>query len=238
MASWDDEDWDAPGVPPPLPVGGGREGNWDDEDASEDEPEAEVLKKPSAPMKPSKALKLALKAKEVEEQRLETERLLEMERKLNAMSAVERKMEEQRIVEEADLDNARDLFMDGKAGKSDMVPPAEPTLDDFKPVTDDDYKKFATMIGNRCADLNSNPKRTLRYVTFVKDVMRALTKDLGPDDTKDLSTFMGVLSNEKREEFKKSKGIKKKNNKKANVKVDRADDMREDAYDDFADDFM
>lgn len=239
MASWDDEDWEAPSAAAPLPitVGGGPEGTWDDEDVSE-EGEEEVLKKPSAPMKPSKALKLALKAKEAEEQRLETERLLERERNLSAMSAIERKMEEQRIIEEADLENARDLFMDGKAGRGDSAPPAEPTLDNFKPVTDEDFKKFATMIGDRCAELNSNPRRTLRYVTFVKDVIRGLTKDLGPDDAKDLSTFMGLLSNEKRDEFKKSKGIKKKASKKAHVRVDRADDMRENDYDDFADDFM
>lgn len=238
MANWDDEDWDAPSAtaPPPITVGGGPEGKWDDEDVSEEE-ESE-LKKPSAPMKPSKALKLALKAKEVEEQRLETEQLLERERKLNAMSSIERKMEEQRIIEEADLENARDLFMDGKVGNDDMAPPSEPTLDNFKPVTDEDYKKFAAMIADRCTQLNSNPKRTLRYVTFVKDVIRGLTRDLGPDDAKDLSTFMGLLSNEKRDEFKKSKGIKKKTSKKANVRVDRADDMRDDAYDDFADDFM
>eukprot|EP00177_Eucheuma_denticulatum_P007698 GFKZ01013998.1.p1 GENE.GFKZ01013998.1~~GFKZ01013998.1.p1 ORF type:complete len:238 (-),score=68.26 GFKZ01013998.1:884-1597(-) len=237
MSNWDDEDWEAPGAGAPPSLPSNPTGNWDDEDLSDDEP-AVVLKKPSAPMKQSKALKLALKAKEAEEQRLETERLLERERKMNEMSAVERKMEQQRIVEEADMDNTRDLFMDGGSGEGGMAPPAEPTLDNFKPVTDADFGKFARMVGDRCAELNTNPKKTLRYVQFVKDVMRGLTRDLGPDDTKELSTYMGFISNEKRDQVKKQRGVKKKTNKKGQVRVDRADDMRNDTYDDFADDFM
>lgn len=239
MSNWDDEDWEtdpAPGPAPVLPVGGGAGlGNWDDEDASEEE--EVVLKKPSAPMKPSKARALALKKKEEEEQRQEAERALAREKELQELSAMERKMREQQIVEASDLENAKDLFMDGDA-KAAMKPPAEPTLDTFKPVSDEDYKKFATMVGDRCGELNDNPKKTLRYVNFVKDVIRGLTKDLGPDDAKDLAAFTGLISNEKRDEFKKSKGFKKKTNKKTHVRVDREGDMRNNDFDDFADDFM
>lgn len=241
--SWEDEDWESPSAPEPMPSYGGGAGggdtqglgDWDDEDASEEE--EVVLKKPSAPMKASKARKLALQKKEEEEMRLQTEKLLARERRMNEMSALERKMEQQRIVEEADMDNARDLFMDGVGGQVDTGAPV--TLENFKVETPADYKKFAEMIGNRCADLNTNPKKTLKYVGFVKDVMKIMVRDLNVDDVKDLSSYMGLLSNEKREQFKKAKGIKKKsNNKKVHVRVDRADDMREDPFDDFADDFM
>lgn len=238
MSNWDEEDWESGGAPAPAPAVGASLGNWDDEDLEEEEEEV-VVKKPSAPMKPSKARALALKAKEEEENRLEAERILAREKELSELDAIERKMREQQIVEEADLENTRDLFMDGGAGKDGMKPPAEPTLDNYKPVTDADFKKFAGMISDRCCELNDNPRRTLRYVSFAKDVMRGLCRDLGPDDTKDLATFMGLLSNEKRDEFKKAKGLnKKRNNKKAHVRVDRAADMREDKFDDFADDFM
>lgn len=238
MSNWDDEDWEtepAPGPAPTLPVGGGAGlGNWDDEDVSEEEEVA--LKKPSAPMKPSKVRALALKKKEEEEQRQEAERVLAREKELQELSIMERKMRQQQLVEAADLENAKDLFMDGN-GKEAMKPPAEPTLDTFKPVSDADYKTFATMVGNRCGELNDNPKKTLRYVNFVKDVIRGLTKDLGPDDAKDLATFTGLISNEKRDAFKKSKGYKKKSSKKTHVRVDREDGIRTNDFDDF-DGFM
>lgn len=242
MSAWDDEDWEETPVPSSasaLSTAVGNElGNWDDEDASEEE-EEQVYKKPSAPMKPSKQRALALKEKEEMERKKEVERILEREKQLAEMSAVERKMHQQHLVEESDLQNARDLFMDGGGGADDgMLPPAEPTLETFKPVTDADYQKFAAMVGEKCTQLNNTPKRTLRYVNFVKDLMRVLVKDLGPDDTKDLATFMGILSNEKRDEFKKSKGFKKKTSKKTHVRMDRPADVREDNFKDFADDFM
>lgn len=231
MSNWDDEDWDETEVvPTTTPTG-----DWDDED---EEPEQEPeLKKPSAPMKPKKALEQALKAKEAEERKREVERIKEREEELAQMSEMERKMRQQQIVEEADLENAKDLFSGGSL-KAGTEPSAEPTLDTFQPVTDADFEKLAQMIGKRCAQYNNNPRRTSRYVDLIKHIMRAVTKDLGPDDVKDLSTYMGLLSNEKRDEFKKAKGVKKKVNKKASVRVDRASDLRTDAYDDFADDFM
>lgn len=229
MSNWDDDDWE--NSQPELnnePLG-----DWDDEDVAEEaEPE---LKKPSAPMKPKKALERALKEKEDLEQKREVERILTREKELAEMSAVERKLRQQQIVEEADLESAKDLF---SAAVPTNMPSSEPTLDTFEPVTDVDYTQFARMIGERCCALNDNPRRTGRYVEFIKSVMRILTRDLGPDDSKDLSTFMGLLSNEKRDEFKRSKGIKKKPNKKASVRVDRADDVRDNGFDDLADDFM
>lgn len=229
MSNWDDEDWDDSQV-----VAGGESlGDWDDEDA-EEEPEPE-LKKPSAPMKPKKALERMLKEKEEEEKKREVERILAREKELAEMPETERKRHQQQLVEDADLETARDIF--SGVALSD-VPTSEPTLDTFTPVTDADYAKFAQMIGERCVKLNDNPRKTGRYVDFIKDVLRIVTRDLGPDDAKDLSTFTGLLSNEKRDEFKRSKGVKKKTNKKASVRVDRADDVRDNGFDDLADEFM
>lgn len=238
MSNWDDDDWEAdtgPGLP--MYPHAAPADNWDDEDESEDETLETNLKKPSAPMKPSKQRALALKQKEEEENRKAAERIRALEQKMQEMSAIERKMEQQRRVEEADLQNAKDMFMVSDT-KDEMAPPAQPTLDNFKPVTDADFKKFADMLAERCRILNDNPRKTTRYVTFLKDLIRGVTAELGPDDAKDLSTFMGIISNEKRDEFKKSKGFKKKVNKKASVRVDKAADMRDDRYDDFVDDFM
>lgn len=229
MSNWDDEDWDDSQV-----VAGSEPlGNWDDEDA-EEEPEPDY-KKISAPMKPKKALDRALKEKEEEERQREVERILAREKAVAEMSATERKRHQQQLVEDADLETARDIF--SGVVLSD-TPTTDPTLDTFEPVTDADYAKFAEMVGERCAKLNDNVRKTGRYVEFIKTAMRIMTRDLGPDDAKDLSTFMGLLSNEKRDEFKRSKGVKKKTNKKVSVRVDRADDVRDNGFDDLADDFM
>jgi Translation initiation factor eIF3 subunit len=79
-------------------------------------------------------------------------------------------------------------------------------------------------------------------VFFVKEVMRGLTVDLGPDDAKDLAAHMNIISNLKLEEYKKAKGgAKKKVSKKTAVRVDRNDtDMLDSSYRDGYDndDFM
>lgn len=239
MSNWDDDDWDTVPEPSnPPPVGGFGVGNWDDEDLEDpnEDPDKD-LKKPSAPMKPSTLRAKKIKEKEEAELKRAAEKALAQQKELDELDAVERKLRQRQIVEEADFENTKDLFMGG-GSKEGMLPPAEPTLDTFSPKTDADYKKFVTMVGEKCCMLNDNPRKTGRYVTFVKDLMRVLTRDLGPDDTKDLSAHMGIIGNEKRDEFKKSKGFKKKTNKKAHVRVDRAADMRDDNFDDFADDFM
>lgn len=234
MSNWEDEDWeDSTSLPQPSTSVAA--GDWDDEDEEGLETIEEPMKIAPAPMKPKKALELALKAKEEEERRREVEAIAQREKELSELSQVERKLREQKIVEDADLENTKDLFGNDEGGG--MKVPDGPTLETFEPKTDEDFKKLAGMVGDRICPFNDNPRKTGRYIDFLKLVFRAVTKDLSSDDTKDLSTFVGVIGNEKREEFKKSKGIKKKVNKKASVKVDRAD-MRSDLFDDFADDFM
>lgn len=240
MSDWEDDDWNAPGEAQASEA----LGDWDDEDkdrgggAAAAKEEA-AANKPSAPMRPKKALAKALKQREEEERAKEAAALKAREQELESMSAVERKLKLQEIEEAADIENAKDLFSGGnfKAGKS-APPSTKATIDTFQPTTDADFEKLAAMLGQRLCPFNNNPRRTGRYVQFLKHVFRSLTADLNADDTNDLSTFLGVVSNEKRDEQKRLRGVKKKGNKKAVVKVDRADDMRSDRFDDFADDFM
>lgn len=242
MSNWDDDDWEAEEVAIPRPPGPPVVANaWDDEDASESEDEKETFKKQSAPMKPSKLRALAMKEREEKEREKERERVIAREKELESLSAIQRKMRMQQIVEEADLDNARDLFMIGSsADGKEMQEPDKQTIESFTPKTEADYGKLADMVGEKCRKLNTDPKRTLRYITFLKDLMRIVVKDLGPEDVKDLSTHMGILSNEKRDQLKKAKGSKKKGpSKKSNVRVDRPGSMLDDRFDDFeADAFM
>lgn len=241
MSNWDEEnEWDdgSAAAPAPIPVAStSTVRNWYDEDVSEEEVEV-VVKKTPALMKPSKARALALKAKEEAENQRQAERMLAREREMAELSIAKKKEMQQQMVEESDFQNTQDLFMGGAGKGAKVSVPEEDTIEGFKPKTDGDFKKLAGMVTDRCCLLNDNPRKTLRYINFTKDVMRGLCKDLGPDDAKDLSMFMGLLSNEKRDEFKKAKGIKKKTSKKVHVRVDRAADMRDDDFNDFADDFM
>jgi translation initiation factor 3 subunit J len=244
---WEDDDWEAaPAAPVTAPAaavarGGAVSGitaasvpdEWDDEDAGvEDEPSSiSAAPRPPAPMKQAKRLAQALKEKEALELEAARARAIAREKNLAEMGEAARKLEMQKLVEEADLDNARDLFGSGGGAGAAADVPAGDNLDTMNPKSEEELAKYATMLTDKCRKFNSDLRRTARYVTFVKEVMRGLTVDLGPDDAKELATNMNTLSNLKLEEYKKAKGgAKKKVSKKAAVRVDRGDDMLDSSY--------
>lgn len=244
---WEDDDWESMPAAPSAVAGSQHDdevpGDWDDEDAEvENEPiSTAAAPKPSAPMKASKRIANALKEKEAAETAAARERAIQREKQLAEMDTTARKLEMQKIVEEADLDNARNLFMGQNSGADKFdAPLAEKTLDSMQPKTDQDFMEYASLFTDKCRKFNSDPRRTSRYLLFVKEVMRGLTADLGVDDAKEIATHMNTISNMKLEEFKKAKGgAKKKSSKKAAVKVDRAqDDMYESYSHDLDDAFM
>jgi translation initiation factor 3 subunit J len=256
---WEDDDWhaSAPALPASAPGavrGGGAVAavveaaapdDWEDEDAGVQEEPAAAAAAPRAPapMKQAKRLAQALKEKEALELEAARARAIAREKKLAEMDDAAKKLEMQRIVEEADLDNARDLFGadDTTTGAPAGMPVGE-NLVTMHPKTEEELAKYAAMFTEKCCKFNADLRRTARYVFFVKEVMRGLTADLGPDDAKDLAAHMNIISNLKLEEYKKAKGgAKKKVSKKTAVRVDRNDtDMLDSSYRDGYDndDFM
>lgn len=241
---WEEDDWESAPVPAPGAAGDGAPDDWEDEDAApESAPSvAAAAPKPSAPMKQSKRIALALKEKERAEQAAATERALKREAEMAAMDENSRKMAMQKIVEESDLENARDLFMGGGEtnSRSTSGGPGD-NLHSMTPATPEELAKYAAMLTDKCRKFNKDKRRTARYMVFVKDVMRGLCVDLDAEDAKELATHMSTISNVKLEESKKARGGgKKKPSKKANVRVgfDRADDIRDDYADDGMDDFL
>jgi translation initiation factor 3 subunit J len=236
---WAEDDWES--APAPAALGGGAAlDDWEDEDigpAAEPADEA-AAPKPSAPMKPSKAKALALKEKENAELALVRERALAREKRLAEMDDSARKLEMQRLVEESDLEHAKDLFMGGEDRKAPHAPAGD-NLHTFSPITDADLAKYAGMIAEKCATFNKDKRRTARYMVFVKEVVRGLTDDLNADDAKELATHMSTISNLKLEESKKARGGKKKVPKRTAIRVERDDDDNLEAsydaggYDDF-----
>jgi translation initiation factor 3 subunit J len=249
---WEDDDWaSAPVVAPAARVVGGGAAvavsapdDWEEEDSvPEPEPvEAAAAPKPSAPMKQSKRLAVALKEKESAMQAAAVERAMRREEELAAMDEASRKLEMQKIVEASDLDNARDLFMgaDKPASTASAVPRAGDNLDTLEPTTDAELARYAKILTDKCRKFNKDSRRTARYMVFVKEVVRGLTADLDADDAKEIATHMSTISNVKLEEVKKARGGKKKPSKKANVRValDQDDDMRSASYVDEYDEFM
>lgn len=241
LLSTDDEDFgegeDVSSTTPVAPIPTATA--WDDEDAEEeqDPEEAKAARKAPAPMKPSKEKELAIKRKEEEQAKKARAAALRRQKELDEMTPEERKTKREQMIRDSDLEAAKDLFMGG-AGVGVSKPQGD-SLDTFKAKTDDDYRKFAAMMGNKARELNTNKKRPARYVQFVKDLMKELTEDLGPDDVGEVSQSMTNLTNQKRDEYKKAKGIgKKKGKKKATVKMDRADQDFSAFDDDIYDDFM
>lgn len=241
---WEDDDWES--AQTPAVAGGGKTAapdDWDDEDSVPvpAAAEAAAAPKPSAPMKQSKRLALALKEKEAAEQAAAVERAIRREKELAAMDESARKMEMQKIVEESDLDNTRELFMGGeKSAGAAFGPPVGDTLHSLDPKTDAELARYANLLVEKCRKFNKDPRRTARYMVFVKEVVRGLTADLDADDAKEIATHMSTISNVKLEEVKKARGGKKKTSKKANIRValDQEDDMRNGSYADEYDEFM
>lgn len=240
---WEDDDWESAPTPalskPPTEA----PNDWEDEDAEPEQAPVQVAAAPKAPapMKQSKRIALALKKKEEAEREEAIQRLQAREKRLAEMDAASRKLEMQKLVEEADLDNARNLFMDNGSRSSlskDHIPPDLENLHTMNPSTDEELTRYAKMLTEKCQKFNKDPRRTARYMVFVKDVFRGLSADLGPDDVKELATHMNTISNVRRDEYKKSKGQKKKPPKKTTaVRVD-VDDLADTTYADEYDDFM
>jgi translation initiation factor 3 subunit J len=244
---WEEDDWEA--APAPAPSASGAAAalaeDWEDEDSAPVAAAAEVAAapKPSAPMKQSKRLAQALKEKEAAVQAAATERAMRREVELAAMDDAARKLEMQRIVEEADLDNARELFMgrDKPPVGAAADAPAGDNLDTLNPPTDAELARYAIMLTDKCRKFNRDPRRTARYMVFVKEVVRGLTADLDAEDAKDVATHMSTISNVKLEEVKKARGGKRKAPKRAAVRValDQDDDMQGSSYaDNEYDEFM
>ncbi|GLI60035.1 hypothetical protein VaNZ11_001885 [Volvox africanus] len=111
------------------------------------------------------------------------------------------KLRQQKLVEQADYESARDLF-----GCVSTLKP----LESYLPKTLKEFEDFAVEIASRHVVVHRESKH---YKAFVKALMRAAVEPLGPEEVKDLETCLaGVRSDKakkKKEEEEKKKGVKK-----------------------------
>ena len=123
------------------------------------------------------------------------------------------KLNKQRLVEQSDFAAAKDTFGGADAGDS--------ALDSFLPKTEADFIEYAGMVAAKL----TNYDNSAYYKVLLKEVLRKATENLSSEETKQISTSMTVLVNEKQKEEKAKQGDKKKKkNQKKAVVMERDDE--------------
>jgi len=219
-------DWEADDFTPTLPIRAVPKSNWEDED-EESEPEVSVPA-PAAPKSEKQSKKSLLEEKIREREERDRQRALEhsakLESELNGLSEAERKLRLQKIVEEADMQNAKELFMDDDADEDDDDEDTEAviTLDSITLKTRKEDAKFAELVSAKIKPLY-HPKRSERYIELLKELLRQTLEDLEVDDVKDISNTVNVISNDKLKKKAQAQGKKKKATAKKSVRVEHDD---------------
>ena len=118
-------------------------------------------------------------------------------------------------------------------GRGDAKLNAAGTIEAFKAAKDAEFEMLGAMINKKLTEYEG----TKGHLVCLKALLKASTSNMSPDDTKELSTFLSVVYNDKlkaeREKDKKKAGGKKKG--KLNIsagKMQDGDGMGGDEYDD------
>ncbi|XP_020625916.1 eukaryotic translation initiation factor 3 subunit J-like isoform X2 [Orbicella faveolata] len=217
--------------------------NWDDEDEDTEKKPApsqnETEAAPPAKVKKRKTLKQALqekeeKAKDQALRRLEEAKSVKEEEPTEEDKLAE-KLKRQKLVEESDLEIAKQAF-----GIKDDV--GSKSIDEMNPNTKEEFVELSQLIVGKL----SNYESSADYVPFLEMLFRDLCAGLEAEDVKRLGSAINILSTEKLKAQKAKKG--KKTGKKATLsgtsaKAGRKEDL--DAfgagnydYGDEFDDFM
>lgn len=144
------------------------------------------------------------------------------------------KLRRQRLVEEADLQHAKDLF--GSARNSSAG-----GLDSFEPKSLKDHEELARMVAQQYLLPHS---KNQHYKTLLKALLKQTCQPVSLQEVKDLETCIAGIKSDKLKEEKAAKDAKKVAGKKKNVNVGSKggsaglDDYKFDAPLDNADDFM
>mmetsp|Transcript_20370 Transcript_20370/g.47621 ORF Transcript_20370/g.47621 Transcript_20370/m.47621 type:complete len:227 (-) Transcript_20370:197-877(-) len=221
-----DDDWETAADIAIKPKG--LKDNWDDEEEEDvPDPEEEERKKAAAQTQQNaqKALKAKLKAKEEAEKRAAIEA---------EAAAANPKRASKKVVEDADFDNAQDLFAGAgnRPAKKDLGPSAG-AFDLANPTKREDFEDFANIIVKRCAEYQGS----YHYPHFVRTLTRELVMALKLDDVKDVMSLVTVIQSSKIKEMKDTGKKGKKGKATAAVKVERGNARGMDDYeDDFGDD--
>jgi len=212
----------------------GKEAKEDDVFAGLQEAKEEVieLKKETKPVVTVKATTNSKKKEEADKKAKFREKLrqkdLEASNTVNErgygnqmLSAAQR----QKIVEEADMKQATELF--GVTGKSE--------LDTFCPKSEQDFIAYAKLVAEKPLYF----KNERNYSLLVKELVKLIIEPLNTNEVNDISKTVSAVYNEKLKKIKEKDKPKKKTNDKPMIAKDfnNYEDDEYDDYDDY-DDFM
>ncbi|KAI9299082.1 translation initiation factor eIF3 subunit [Neoconidiobolus thromboides FSU 785] len=243
MSDWDASDIEEPQIVIP------KKKQWEDEDADdgikdsweesdEEKPVVEVKKK--VPLAQKIAEREARLKEEKERKALESK----SEKDLTAEELKQRREQQKRLQEEADLQNAADLFgdlnlEDAKAVESAASPSAIPValMQEKTPKTKAEFDNFAKEISEYILKNKANRN----YGGMIETLVRNICEPLKDVELRKISSALTASANDKQRAAKEALKGKKKGAKKSNVKVeaDTVEMTRGPAYDDDDfDDFM
>ncbi|KNC87689.1 hypothetical protein SARC_00197 [Sphaeroforma arctica JP610] len=205
---------------------------WDADSDTENNPAVTETKTTVTTTKKKKGLKQILKEKEEKKQKELEEKMAQAELEADPE---DEKRQRQILVEQADLDLAKDMF-----GGVEDTPVAvkekvdENSIDKANPRNRSQFDKFAKNISARLRQYEDTPF----YLSMVEQIAKELTENLDYEDTRKVAQILNVSANDKqRIEKEKKKGGKKK--KGATMKMERGnDDGSRGRFENDMDDYM
>ncbi|XP_050423269.1 eukaryotic translation initiation factor 3 subunit J [Adelges cooleyi] len=228
-------EWDADNFEPPKPVipveivGGAKLNKWEGEDEEEnikDSWDAEDVEPKKTETKvPEKKTKSKLEQKIAERERrqkIENDKIrrkfLEAEENSN-MTPEEKKLLQQKLQEEADLEVAKEML---GVDEGD-----EDSIDRMQPKSKEDFALFEQALQKKIQSVSKSE----HYSEFIEELIRNLSVSLSMNDLRKVKATVDNMSIEK---MKAEKGDKSKKNKgKAKAKL-RLDNSSIQNYDEFS----
>jgi len=177
--------------------------SWEDSEEDADKEKADDGDEVKATQRKKKKKLVDILAEKEEKRREEIEKKrAELERIKNTTpeEKLQEKLKQQRLQEESDLQNAKELFGDTMSSIDTAVFSSIP-LD-----TREDFNSFRRAI----VDKIKNSEKSTHHAMFVEDLCRELCTNMDGDDIKKIGATLSALYNEKLKASKPTKGKKKK----------------------------
>jgi len=203
--------------------------SWEDSEEEGDKEKADEGDEVKATQRKKKkkladilAEKEAKRKEEIDKKRAEVERI----KNSTPEEKLQEKLKQQRLQEESDLQNAKELFGETMSSIDTAV------FNSIALETREDYNSFRRAI----VDKIKNSENKSHHAMFVEDLCRELCTNMDGDDIKKIGATLSALYNEKLKASKPAKGKKKKG---SSLKKDKEGDYevvygyQDGLYDDF-----
>jgi len=220
MSDWDTSDNETPiiNIKPAS--------NWNDEDADDDIKESweeSEEEQPKGVIKPKKKIPLAQKIAEREAKERDN-KLKELAADLTSEGLRQRREEQKRLQEEADLQNVADLFGGVALQESEKTQPLNENSTESKMIafsenplkTKEDFDQYEKLL----SEMILNGKASKLYPGFIENLVRTICEPLKDVELRKITSVLTAVANEKQRAAKAATKGKSKGSKKTNVRVD------------------